>query len=130
FFTNEPLPTWLTADSNEATFIRLLVFLFLIRFLVFLARWGWRMTFARQTHFASAELKRKIWSHARHLGEHELQTVFTKGPMMNASTSDVSSARFIFGFTLVAITDVVFLGVFTVWAMVEIDPMFTAVSLG
>lgn len=130
FFTKEPLPSWLTAESTEATFVRLLVFLFSIRFLVFIARWGWRMTFARQTHFASAELKRKIWSHARHLGEHELQTVFTKGPMMNASTSDVSSARFIFGFTLVAITDVVFLGVFTVWAMVEIDPMFTLVSLG
>lgn len=130
FFTNDPVPTWLVGETQNDTFIRLIIFLFLIRVLVFIGRWGWRMTFARQTHFASASLKKKIWNHARHLGEHELQTVFTKGPMMNASTSDVSSARFIFGFTMVAITDVVFLGFFTVWAMVEIDAKFTAVALG
>lgn len=130
FFTKEDIPAWLKGVNNQSTFVRLIVFLLIIRFLVFVGRWAWRMTFARQTHFASAELKRKIWKHARHLGEHELQTVFTKGPMMNASTSDVSSARFIFGFTMVAITDVLFLGIFTVWAMLEIDPTLTFVSLG
>ncbi len=130
FFTKDPIPQWLEGATTQATFIRLVIFLFAIRVLVLVGRWGWRMTFARQTHFASAELKRELWSHARHLGEHELQTIFTKGPMMNASTSDVSSARFMFGFTLVAITDVLFLGFFTVWAMVSIDAFFTLVSLG
>lgn len=130
FFTNDPIPNWLKGTNQDDTLVRLILFLLAVRILVFIGRWGWRMTFARQTHFASAELKRHVWSHARHLGEHELQTIFTKGPVMNASTSDVSSARFIFGFTLVAITDVLFLGIFTVWAMVAIDPFFTLIALG
>lgn len=130
FFTKDPLPTWLAGANEEITFVRLLVFLLAIRIIVFIGRWGWRMTFARQTHFASAELKRKIWRHTKYFGEHDLQTIFTKGPMMNASTSDVSSARFIFGFTMVAITDVAFLGLFTVWAMLEIHVTLTLVSLG
>lgn len=130
FFTKDELPQWLVGTSPESTLYRLIFLLVVIRICVFIGRWGWRMTFARQTHFASAELKRKIWSHARHFGEHDLQTVFTKGPMMNASTSDVSSARFIFGFTMVAITDVLFLGIFTIWAMIEIDATLTFIALG
>ncbi len=130
FFTKDPLPQWLVGANTEATFSRLIIFLLIIRIVVFLGRWGWRMTFARQTHFASAELKRKIWRHAKYFGENDLQTLFTKGPMMNASTSDVSSARFIFGFTMVAITDVVFLGIFTIWAMLEIHVELTLVALG
>ncbi len=130
FFTKDPLPHWLEGTSTESTFSRLIIFLLIIRILVFFGRWGWRMTFARQTHFASAELKRKIWRHAKYFGEHDLQTLFTKGPMMNASTSDVSSARFIFGFTMVAVTDVLFLGIFTVWAMLEIHVELTLVALG
>lgn len=130
FFTKDPLPTWLVGTSQESTFTRLIIFLLGIRVIVFFGRWGWRMTFARQTHFASAQLKSKIWKHAKYFNEHDLQTIFTKGPMMNASTSDVSSARFIFGFTMVAITDVAFLGIFTLWAMLEIHVTLTLVSLG
>lgn len=130
FFTKDEIPSWLTGINEQATFTRLIIFLVLIRVLVLIGRYGWRMTFARQTHFASALLKQKIWANARHLGDHELQTIFTKGPMMNASTSDVSSARFIFGFTLVAVSDVIFLGIFTVWAMLAIDVTFTVISLG
>ena len=48
---------------------------------------------------------------------------------MNASTSDVGSGRFIFGFTLVAVFDVLFLGVLTLLTMFMINVPLTLMSL-
>jgi ATP-binding cassette subfamily B protein len=49
---------------------------------------------------------------------------------MNSSNSDVSSARLIFGMTIIAIIDLLFLVLFCLWAMISINPMLTAATLG
>ena len=48
---------------------------------------------------------------------------------MNANTSDVNSGRFIYGFTLVAICDTLFLGIFTFIAMMTIHVELSLLSV-
>ena len=129
FFTEDSLPVWLSGSDQQSSFIRLLVFLLAIRLFLLLGRWVWRLTFARQTHYAASELKSKIWTYGSKLRARDLQSTFTKGLMMNASTSDAASGRLIFGFTLVAFFDVIFLTFFTIWAMLAIDSFFTVAAL-
>ena len=47
---------------------------------------------------------------------------------MNAATSDTNSARFVFGFTLVAIVDVFFLGIFTFLVMAQVHFLMAFLS--
>ena len=49
---------------------------------------------------------------------------------MNATTSDVNSARLIFGMTLIGLFDVVFMTVFAVITMITIDFTVAMCSLG
>ena len=65
-------------------------------------------------------LRRDVWDHARYFKRYDLNTKYTKGVLMNAEISDANSARFIFGFTLVAVFDLIFLGIFTFITMAMI----------
>ena len=65
-------------------------------------------------------LKRDLWEHVRFFKKIDLDRKFTKGVLMNAVASDTNSARFVFGFTLVAVADVTFLGIFTFLTMAAI----------
>jgi ATP-binding cassette subfamily B multidrug efflux pump len=130
FFSGDPYPAFFQVGTTSENFNKLFIILFVSRIFLFLGRWGWRVTLARQTHFASANLRRDIFKNSRFFPKRDLDKTFTKGLLMNASTSDVNAARFIFGFTLVAVVDVVFLGIFTVWAMLSIHTGMTLWSLG
>lgn len=130
FFSGDKFPDILKGDSQEETFTKIFIVLFISRIALFIGRWGWRITLARQTHYAAADLRRGIFKASRFFPRRDLDKKFTKGLLMNASTSDVNAARFIFGFTLVAVVDVVFLGIFTVWAMLSIHVGMTLWSLG
>lgn len=130
FFTNDPLPAFFQAANKESTFLWIFGVLFVSRFALFLSRVGWRMTLARQTHKASSVLKTHLWDNVRFFKQEDLVRRFTKGVLMNANTSDVSTGRFIYGFTLVAIFDMVFLGIFTLGTMIAISLKLTLISLG
>lgn len=130
FFTADELPAFFQRADKEATFMWIFSVLVISRFALFIARVGWRMTLARQTHKASSVLKTNLWDNVRFFRHEDLVRRFTKGVLMNANTSDVSTGRYIYGFTLVAIFDMVFLGVFTLGTMISINPKLTALSLG
>ncbi len=120
FMTGKPIPKILTGRTPNETFLILFAVLFSSRIFINIFRFMWRITLGRQTHYACGMLKRDVWDHARYFKKEDLDRKFTKGVLMNAQTSDTNSARFVFGFTLVAVTDVFFLGIFTFAAMAMI----------
>lgn len=130
FFTEVPLPPFLKTENLESQFNVIFFILVGSRLGLFLSRIGWRWTLARQTHKASSKLKIDLWDSVRYFHQKDLIRKFTKGILMNANTSDVSSGRFIYGFTLVAIFDMVFLGIFTLSMMVSINLKLSLISIG
>ncbi|OUR97772.1 hypothetical protein A9Q84_06110 [Halobacteriovorax marinus] len=129
FFNQDTIPRFFVKNEQVQTFYTLFFSLLVCRILITIGRMGWRVTLARQTHMASAMLRKKIWENARYFKKKDLVTGFTKGNLMNAVNSDVNSSRFIFGFTLVALVDVLFLGIFTIGTMILINVKMTVISL-
>lgn len=99
------------------------------RILLTLSRFGWRITLARQTHLVAGLMKNQIWERARYFKYHDLLDKYSKGVLMNAANSDVGQARFLFGFTLVGVIDMIFLGVFTLFCMFQINVKLTFISI-
>ncbi len=128
FFYNKEIPSWLIGQSREQTFLNLFYVLLFSRLLINITRFGWRITLGRQTHHAAGKLKREVWEHVRFFSREDLNRKFTKGVLMNATASDTNSARFVFGFTIVAIADVFFLGLFTLITMAQVHLPMTIVS--
>jgi ATP-binding cassette, subfamily B, multidrug efflux pump len=129
FFTNQSIPEIMRGVNKWDTFYKLFWFLLIAKIFTTIGRIGWRITLARQTHRASSMLRTKIWDNVRFFHKADLDKNYTKGVLMNASTSDVNSGRFIFGFTLVAVVDVFFLGILTVATMLTIDIAMTLMCL-
>ncbi|WP_372654500.1 ABC transporter ATP-binding protein [Halobacteriovorax sp.] len=129
FFSGDSYPLYFEKASKMDTFYFLFICMFLCRVLITIGRMGWRVTLARQTHMASAMLRKRIWENARFFKKKDLVTDFSKGNLMNASNSDVNSSRFIFGFTLVGLVDVIFLGVLTLATMLTINVKMTLISV-
>lgn len=130
FFSGVQIPAFFNRWNREETFMVLFLILLLSRIFLFIGRWGWRMTLARMTHYAAAMMRSKIWDAVRFFKRDDLDRDFSKGMLMNASTSDVNQARFVFGFTLVAVVDTLFLGILTVSTMLLIHVPLTLWSLG
>jgi ATP-binding cassette subfamily B multidrug efflux pump len=128
FFAKKPLPNILTGSNDKETFFILFMVLASSRILINIFRFFWRITLGRQTHYAAADLRRDVWEHVRYFKKEDLDRKFTKGVLMSASASDTMSARFIFGFTLVAVADVTFLGLFTFITMAYIHLPMTILS--
>lgn len=128
FMTKKPVPAILTGSDDRQTFIILFLVLVISRIVINIFRFMWRITLGRQTHYACGMLRRDIWDNVRYFKKKDLERHFTKGVLMNASASDTNSARFVFGFTLVAITDVFFLGIFCFFAMASIHLPMTLLS--
>lgn len=128
FFNQRPIPKLFIGANKEETFYRLFALLVFSRVFINVFRFFWRITLGRQTHYACGELRRDVWKHARFFKRQDLSTKFTKGILMNAQISDANSARFVFGFTLVAIFDLVFLGSFTFISMAMIHVKMALIS--
>ncbi|NOT80672.1 MAG: ABC transporter ATP-binding protein [Bacteriovoracaceae bacterium] len=128
FFAKKPIPDFLVGKDDEQTFLILFIVLTVSRVLINFFRFLWRITLGRQTHYAAADLRREVWESVRFFKRADLERKFTKGALMSASASDSLSARFIFGFTLVAVFDVLFLGVFTFITMSFIHLPMTLLS--
>lgn len=132
FFIKDYFSTFLkfifNPTSKESQFIVLFLVLVIVRIVLTLARMGWRLTLARQTHMASADLKNDIWESAQYFKRDDFLSKFNKGVLMNSSNSDVNAARLLFGFSLVAITDIVFLSIFSLISMFLINPLMAIFS--
>jgi ATP-binding cassette subfamily B multidrug efflux pump len=128
FFNHKQIPSPLVGKDSHQTFIYLFLLLLASRFLINVFRFMWRITLGRQTHHACGMLKKEVWDHSRFYTKHDLSHQYTKGILMNLQVSDTNSARFIFGFTLVAIFDLIFLGIFTFLAMAMIHLPLAIIS--
>jgi ATP-binding cassette subfamily B protein len=128
FFAKKPVPAFLTGENDEQTFLYLFLVLLVSRILINIFRFAWRVTLGRQTHHACGMLRRDVWEHVRFFKKEDLERKFTKGVLMNASASDTNTARFVFGFTLVAVADVLFLGIFTFFTMAFIHIQMALLS--
>lgn len=118
--TKKPIPKIFMGANDHQSFIKLFLLLAVSRVAINIFRFFWRITLGRQTHYACGMLRRDVWQHARFFKKQDLDRKFTKGVLMNASASDANSAKFVFGFTLVGIFDVIFLGLFTFITMAAI----------
>lgn len=129
FFLNKKVPSWLSWENPWHIFYLLFGIVLGSRILLIIGRVGWRLTLARQTHRAAGMMKKRLWDKVRFFPRKDLETTYSKGVLMNISTSDVGMARFIFGFTLVGFTDVVFLGIITLFTLFSIDWQITIASM-
>jgi ATP-binding cassette subfamily B protein len=130
FFSGDHYPALFEKETKIDTFYSMFICMFVCRVLITIGRMGWRVTIARQTHMAGAMLRKKIWENARFFKKIDLVTEFSKGNLMNASNSDINSSRFLFGFTLVGLCDVIFLGVLTFATMMTINIKMSLISVG
>ena len=78
FFTNKPLPQLLSGHGKLETFYLLFWVMLGSRIILTIGRWGWRMTLARQTHFASGMLRAKVWENVRYFKNDDLPHVGQK----------------------------------------------------
>lgn len=125
----EKIPDFFWKDSTVASFNKLFFILVITHLILFLGRIGWRIFLANQTYHAGSWLRASIWEKVRFFPKAKLEQEYTTGVLMNASTSDVNTSRFIYGFTLVAAFDVLFLGAFTLFTMVTINLEMTLWTL-
>lgn len=109
-------------SDSKGTFWQLVWAMAIFQIVVFLGRVLWRLSLARQTHYANSYLRGKVWQSARFVQRDLLDSTITKGVLLNASNSDVGAAKFLFGFTLVGMADFIFLTTMTLMAMMAINP--------
>jgi len=129
FFANKEIPSFLDQGSRKETFVFLFVLMVISRILLFLGRVGWRFFMARHSHKAQAALRLKVWEHARFFSRDSMVDKFSKGNLINISTSDIHSAKFLYGFTLIGALDTFFLGIVTIATMLYIHPVLAIISL-
>ncbi|HLE11442.1 MAG: hypothetical protein A2504_17490 [Bdellovibrionales bacterium RIFOXYD12_FULL_39_22] len=110
------------ADKSFYELVGLLIF---SQIMMVFFRFGWRITLARQTHLAAGELINNIWRNARYFSKKQLAEEYSRGVLMNASTSDVSMAKSVYGFILVGLIDVPILVVIVSSTMFAIDSVMT-----
>lgn len=129
FFSNKPIPSYIVQADRYSTFLFIFFLFVLNRILMCLGRVGWRLCLASQSQIARGELRTAIWDRAVYYPMKSFHFPFSKGTLMNLSTSDNTSAIHIYGFTLVGIFDSIILGFFCIHAMWVISPQLTAIIL-
>ncbi len=119
-----------SVDVKEEKFIYFLYILVGLFFLQFLGRIGWRIWIAQQAHHVGAKMKSILWDRSRFLSRKKLDQEYRPGDLMNIATGDVNIGRFIYSFTLVMTSDMIFLMVLTLVSMFLISPKLTWWTLG
>jgi ATP-binding cassette subfamily B multidrug efflux pump len=129
FLRGNSIPEWLKQSSFVDTFTTIFLCFVFTHFMLMILRVAWRFTLARSTHIAGSWLRGKVWTHARLFPQDKLDREYTTGVLMNASTSDVNTGRFAFGFTIVGTIDVIFLTSLAVIMMLTINVKMTLIML-
>lgn len=124
------LPSFIECSSQSVTYWFVFALLLSILLIQALSRRYWRLSLGQETHRVGASLKSALWDRARFFSPYRLATSHPPGVLMNIATSDVGTARYGFGFTMIGSIDIVFLGSLTIVAMALIDWRQTLLSLG
>ncbi len=125
----EKIPAWLLQDSSIKTIYRIGFILAGVMLVQTFFRGLWRITLARETHVSAAMMKSELWKRVAFFPRKSFEKRMTIGSLMSIATSDVGTARFLFGFTLVALTNSVFLGILALASMLWIDAEITVYTL-
>ena len=114
--------------GSESPLFILGVLLAVNTLVAFFTRAGWRQFLGKRTHYAARKIRKDLW---RNLSKQNL-TVFNNHPMgdlINRSITDINPARFIFGFTIVMSSDIVFFCLFGMAMMFHISPLIASVVM-
>jgi ATP-binding cassette subfamily B multidrug efflux pump len=121
----EKIPTWLIGSSSQETIYHIGFTLVGVLLVQMFFRGLWRVMLARESHISAATMKSEIWKRVAFYPKKAFEKRMTIGHLMSVATSDVGTARFLFGFTLVALSNSVFLGILALASMLWIDPEIT-----
>lgn len=129
FFTGAAIPGLIELEDRHSTFLLIVILFILNRVFMTIGRVGWRLTMARQSHIARGYLRTEVWKNAVYFPKKSFDLKFSKGALMNLSTSDNGSAMHIFGFTMVGAFDCMILGLFVIISMWFISAKMTLLIL-
>ena len=127
--TGQPIPQFFTRSSAHESFSLLFLTLIIALTIQVIGRRIWRLNLGQETHRATATYKSSLWDRARYYPKERLDDDLSIGTLMNAATSDVSSSRLIFGWTLLGLFDFFCMALFATVAMYMISPQLTGLSL-
>lgn len=122
-------PSILPIRSPEEAIYILFYFLVFFYFLQLITRFGWRLTLGKETHIASAWLKSFIWNRTRYFPLLDFQKEMNPGHLMNVATSDIGTARFAYGWSILGSLNSIFLGALGLGFMFSIDFEISLLSL-
>ena len=95
---------------------------------VALGRFLWRVCFFGSSILLEADLRGKMFDHARHLSREYYQ-VNKVGSLMSLFTNDLDTVQECFGWGVMMFCDAIFMGVLAVSRMIRLDPFLTVLSL-
>jgi ATP-binding cassette subfamily B protein len=109
---------------TSSNLLRYALYLFGISLLIGVFRYFWRYFLFGTSRKIEESLRNRLFSHLQTLSLnyfHETKT----GDLMAHATNDIDAVRMAFGIGLVAITDGLILGIFSIAFMVYINPILT-----
>jgi len=130
FISKKQTPSFLQSISSQKEIgFYLLGGFFLSIFFLALSRVVWRLFLGQETHYSTASMKSAIFDRARFLPLGRISTDLNPGHLMNISASDVTRARYVFGWLLVGSADVLFLGLLSIGFMANLDFSLSLICL-
>jgi ATP-binding cassette, subfamily B, multidrug efflux pump len=122
------VPPIFVAAEKSGTLGNILLGMVGVLFVAYIGRIGWRQTLARASHNAGYELKSKFWDVLRYQNISIFKN-YSLGDLMNRAIGDWKNARFIHGFTLVLVFDVIFFTSLAIISMLQISVELTFLCL-
>ena len=116
-------------EKDHRFYFRFIIMLIATFGLQFFCRVLWRRTLAMQSFRAARDLKINLWDRTRLFPLDVFHKKFTRGDLINLSTSDVTSAQNTLGFHFVTSTDFFFLFTLSLASMLAINVRLTLISL-
>ena len=95
---------------------------------VCLGRLLWRVCFFGSSIFLEADLRSRMFGHARFLSREYYQ-VNKVGNLMSLFTNDLDTVQECFGWGVMMFCDAIFMGILAVSKMIRLDPFLTLLSL-
>ncbi|MBP3660123.1 MAG: ABC transporter ATP-binding protein [Oscillospiraceae bacterium] len=95
---------------------------------VVVGRFLWRVCFFGSSIFLEADLRGRMFDHARHLSREYYQ-VNKVGNLMSLFTNDLDTVQECFGWGVMMFCDAIFMGVLAVSKMARLDILLTVLSL-
>ncbi len=118
-----------TLSIGEYSLQELFIGYFVLLCFLAIMRYFWRITLARESHWAASTLKSSLWDRIRFFPQDRLDRDMNPGHLMNVATSDVNSGRFAFGWSFLGTSNAIFLGTLCILAMLSINVEITLWSV-